>query len=97
MAKFRGKGDVPDGTGRIYGKVVSGNDPLEGVTVTIESKSFKEERTTDASGDFSFENLAWGRYIVTAKKEGYKKSVRLLRLNEKDEDIYITIELQKKK
>ncbi|HHT9123141.1 MAG TPA: carboxypeptidase-like regulatory domain-containing protein, partial [Candidatus Wunengus sp. YC63] len=97
MAKVKGKNDVPDGTGRIYGKVVSGNDLLEGATVTIKRKTFKEERTTNASGDFSFENLTWGRYMVTAEKEGYKKSAQAPKLSEKDDDIYITIELQKKK
>ena len=97
-AQVRGKGDVPDGTGWIDGKVTSNNGPLEGATVTIENKSFKDETITDASGDYNFENLAWGSYKVTAKKAGYIKSPsQYFRLSEKKSYDNISIELQEKK
>ncbi|MFZ5926251.1 MAG: carboxypeptidase regulatory-like domain-containing protein [Acidobacteriota bacterium] len=52
---------------------VSG-DPLRGVRVSVlEARSFRPagEWTTDGSGDFRFERLAAGKYVLMAEKPGY--------------------------
>ena len=97
-AKVKGKksGGGGNGTGRIYGNVTSGSDPVKGATVTCKSKSFKNETKTDANGDFNLENLKWGKYKVTTKKKGYEDSVRRIDLSEDDSDVRLNIELKKK-
>lgn len=48
-------------------------EPLEGATITIKKKSFKEETTSDSEGKYSFTELEAGKYKMIAKKSGYKK------------------------
>ena len=98
-AKVKGKksGGGGNGTGRIYGNVTSGSDPVKGATVTCKSKSFKNETKTDANGDYNLENLKWGKYKVITKKKGYEDSVRAgIELSEDDSYARLNIELKKK-
>jgi hypothetical protein len=65
---------VPAGTSRITGRVViEGDTPLEGVAVELVAQGQRAalQTATDADGRYSFDNIAFERYIVTAKRSGY--------------------------
>ena len=52
------------------------NEPLEGATVTItrlsSTNAFTYTALTDADGEYSFQGLTIGRYMITVSKEGYR-------------------------
>ncbi len=52
------------------------NAPLEGATVTItrlsSTNAFTYTALTDADGEYSFNGLTVGRYMITVSKEGYR-------------------------
>ena len=54
--------------------------PLEGVTVTLRNKAFRESTATDSGGNYSFTGLESGKYRLVAAKSGYrnyKKGINL--------------------
>ncbi len=54
----------------VSGTVFDGSDnALDGVTVTLKSGDTTESTTTDASGEFKFEEVAAGDYEIVASKE----------------------------
>ena len=59
------------------------SNPLEGVKINIEDNTnqYKNSAITDKEGEFEFENLTPGDYLLTFQKEGYfdYKLKRLLR------------------
>lgn len=78
---------VPQGNGKIYGSVVDINDsPIVSANIKLKGKRIKvsTSTTTDANGFFEFINLWTDTYIITAKKEGYNDSKKIIRLKEGD-------------
>jgi len=83
-------------TCNVYGYVkdTSGN-PIEGATLILTKKKTKVLETTvsDANGYFTFENLVANKYIIFAKKQGYKLSKLAIKL-EAGETKEIEIEMK---
>lgn len=78
---------VPQGNGKIYGYVVDINDsPIVSANIKLKGKRIKVSMstTTDANGFFEFINLWTDTYIITAKKEGYNDSKKIIKLKEGD-------------
>ena len=52
------------------------NEPLEGAAVTItrlsSTNAFTNTALTDADGEYSFNGLTVGRYMITVSKDGYR-------------------------
>lgn len=57
--------------GSINGTVTDGNDPLEGVTITVTLDGEDATAITDASGYYQILGLREGVYTVVAELEGY--------------------------
>ena len=56
--------------GTIKGTITVDNDPLEAVTVQLESKSLKKWTTTDRNGHYSI-SLPAGEYRLKIRSLGY--------------------------
>jgi hypothetical protein len=61
---------IPEGFCVISGRVTSDGSGLAGVTMTL-SGDASRTTTTDANGNYSFNNLLPGSYIITPSKPGY--------------------------
>jgi len=72
------------------------SNPLEGVTITIKKKSFTETATTDSAGSYSFTGLESGKYLLTAKKSGYSRYKKNIKLAA-GQDKKLNLRLKKKK
>lgn len=57
--------------GIINGTITDGNDPLEGVLVTVTLEGKSATAITDSDGYYQILGLREGNYAVTAKLEGY--------------------------
>jgi len=67
--------NCPVSIGNITGTVVDLNDdPLEGATVKLydSGDNFIDTVTTDADGEFKFENVPFGAYIIKILKSGFE-------------------------
>src|SRR5262245_56785414 len=64
-------------TGRISGSIVTADKkPLESATIQLlkaDNKSLVKSSITDKSGNFSFEKLAEGKYIIITTAVGFAK------------------------
>ena len=66
----------------IFGQIQDkkNNLPLDGVTITLRNKAFRESTATDSGGNYSFTGLESGKYRLIAAKSGYrnyKKDINL--------------------
>jgi uncharacterized membrane protein len=57
-------------------------NPLNGVTVTIEGTDYSESKETDERGFYVFTNLSAEEYTLTYKKEGYQTQTEEITLTE---------------
>ncbi len=72
-------------SGTICGQVVDReNGPIESAKVKLKRKNTKISKSTlsDESGFFQFSDLHAGKYTVSAKKKGYKKTKQKVRFEE---------------
>jgi len=66
--------------------------PLADVTVTIKRKTFIKTIATDSAGNYSIAELESGKYLITAKKSGYKAYKKKIMLEAgKDKKFNITL------
>ncbi|OHB99996.1 MAG: hypothetical protein A3G70_03465 [Planctomycetes bacterium RIFCSPLOWO2_12_FULL_39_13] len=88
---------LPGSIGRILGYVVdTADNPIELVKLKLKSLTTgaKSVITSDANGYFEFENLDADTYAIVARKNGYKKLKKTVKLEE-EESAEITIEMRK--
>ncbi len=77
------RADAPDHTGAIKGKVSdSSGAALIGARVALLTESNTELRRTvvDASGEFAFESLPAGSYLLIANEPGFLRVSRAVRI-----------------
>jgi hypothetical protein len=69
--------------GKLSGRVMSGNQPLSGVLVTVKSPNLQGTKTTrtSASGDYLFPSLPPGDYTVSFELEGLQASQQQIRIS----------------
>ncbi|MFY9826357.1 MAG: TonB-dependent receptor [Thermoanaerobaculia bacterium] len=69
-------------TGKLSGRVTSGNGALPGVKVTVSSPNLQgtKSTTTTATGDYLFPSLPAGDYTVTFEREGLATEKQELKL-----------------
>src|SRR5947209_837030 len=69
-------------TGKLSGRVTSGNEALPGVKVTVTSPNLQgtKSTTTSANGDYLFPSLPAGEYSVLFEREGLQPVKQELRL-----------------
>ncbi|MDZ4245998.1 MAG: carboxypeptidase-like regulatory domain-containing protein, partial [Dehalococcoidia bacterium] len=70
---------------------------IEGVTVTVKKKGFKETTTTDSGGNYSFTGLEAGKYKLIAKKSKYKKYQKAKLKLEANKEKTVNIKMKSKK
>ncbi len=84
--------------GTISGTVVNASDaPVEGATVTINTNTAGNVTTTAANGAFSFPNVLFGTYIVSATKAStgyFGTAEQSVTLNAQSPSPQITLKLQ---
>lgn len=64
--------------GKISGSIIKNGKPAEGVTISMlhaKDSTIVMSRATDREGRFSFENLSYGQYLLTATSVGYQKRI----------------------
>lgn len=62
---------IAGGGGEIKGRVTENGQPAPGAQVIIVSENMQTQtQTTDSDGYYSFENLDFGRYVMTVKYDG---------------------------
>ena len=69
-------------TGKLSGRVTSGNEGLPGVKVTVTSPNLQgtKSTTTTNNGDYLFPSLPAGEYSVLFEREGLQPVKQELRL-----------------
>lgn len=50
-------------------------DPIEGTFLKLDGDSISRTAQTDVNGDYAFEGLPEGTYIITATKEGFQRNI----------------------
>lgn len=74
---------APGGSAFIIGFVTDAEEePMQGVTVTLDGASSSSSVTTDEDGLFEFRNLAAGDYTLTCEKEGFETYTEDISLGE---------------
>lgn len=71
--------------GKIYGYVLNiKGDPIESVRLKLKGVGTKavKSASTDADGFFEFTELEADKYVIFAKKKGYKKTKSTVKLEE---------------
>jgi outer membrane receptor protein involved in Fe transport len=64
--------------GKISGSIIKNEKPAEGVTISIlnaNDSATVKSMATDKKGNFLFETLSYGKYILTATSVGYQKRI----------------------
>ena len=83
--------------GKIYGYVVDiQGEPIESVKLNLKGikTGTKTKTSSDADGFFEFEDLSADTYIIFAKKKGYKKGKKTVKLDD-GEETEIEVEMKK--
>ena len=59
--------------GKVTGRVIAaeGGKPVSGAEVIIKNKYFEIKTTTDASGNYQFNEIRSGKYLVEVVKDGF--------------------------
>ncbi len=92
-----GIGDEPIKKSEVSGGVFEADSrkPLSNVTVSAYSSAKKEKVvTTDANGNYSFDDLKPGTYKFVFEKEGFKKVTREKTITKADEGCQLTVQLE---
>ncbi|UJS17063.1 MAG: Ig-like domain-containing protein [Candidatus Jettenia sp.] len=81
----------------IHGHVFSeSGDAIEGVKLSLKGEGYAEIVESDANGCFTFEYVDADTYRIIAEKDGYRKSIREVKIPlEKNKEEGITIQLLK--
>jgi hypothetical protein len=81
--------------GTITGKVTDEKGiPLKDVEVRLRTDGSEKKILTDTNGNFSFENVSFGQYMIEASKSGYETETLDVNLGDTELDVGI-IELKK--
>ncbi|MCY2685670.1 TonB-dependent receptor [Salinimicrobium sp. TH3] len=76
--------------GRLVGKVLSDSaQPLQNVRVNLLNSSFQTK--TSPEGDFSFQGVPYGSYILYISKAGYSETTRIVNINAEVVELEITL------
>ena len=89
---------TPDNSGSVSGYVTNvRGKPIKSVKLKLKEKKTKHVQTasSDEEGLFAFTNLDAGTYLMSAKKKGYDKLIKQIKLEEGEEK-EITITMSKK-
>ena len=72
------------------------SNPIESVTLELKGRKtkVKEDTSSNSDGEFEFSGLAEDKYIITAKKTGYKSRRMTVSLQGREE-FYLVIEMKK--
>jgi hypothetical protein len=92
-----GIGDEPIKKSEVSGGVFEADSrkPIQNVTVSAYSATKKEKVvTTDANGNYSFDDLKPGTYKFVFEKEGFKKITREKTITKSDEGCQLTVQLE---
>lgn len=74
---------TPTTEGVVFGFVDDEDEnPLKGVTVTIQGADYSDSAETDEDGYYEFKDLAGGEYTLTYEKDGYETQTKDVELEE---------------